>query len=676
VLRRHLLTVLLAMLAAAPSAHAIGWVSGEPLSPPGRVAGPPQVGLAPTGARSVAWEQYDALGSTVEGVGVRSAQPGGAFAEAQLFPGQVTQTTMAVGGDGTMGLAWVAYVGGKYIVHAARRAPGQASFTASSPLVLPSESAGLPAVAVQGGDIYVSFMGFLYPSQSSIYVARMPADAVTLTLIPGTGPESSLQRATFGAGQDPTYVQYPSIAADSAAVYVAWEHEVYGPTTSQTFVNVSSRSPGANFSAPSPKDTITVTSTSPDIASPVIAAGGGHAYVAWLRTRENRIDFQDVTAGPKLTLAAAKFPQTLEVAADPGGALVAAWTATPATNDRARVVESIVVKAGDAPGPPTQVTPIGAVRALDDLAVGPDGSALVVDGRGAGSFDTTVQTEASLRPPGSVFGPLEQVSGLQDATGYSHTLVGSGAVGTAGRALVAWVGADHTQTRNQRVFLSERDATAPEIGTLVVPATATAGATVALAAAATDALSPVTLTWDFGDGSGATGDSVNHVFGAPGTFTVTLTARDGAGNASTRSATIVVTAAPTAGDGGGGAAAEPDRTAPVVSVLRSANARFRAGARATALIAATKKSPVGTTFGLRLTERATLVLQFRRKGNSRVLGTIVRVALGPGAVSVPFSGRVGTTRLTPGTYRVTATAIDGAGNRSKAVSVSFKVVRR
>jgi hypothetical protein len=47
-----------------------------------------------------------------------------------------------------------------------------------------------------------------------------------------------------------------------------------------------------------------------------------------------------------------------------------------------------------------------------------------------------------------------------------------------------------------------------------------------------------------------------------------------------------------------------------------------------------------------------------------------------GANAVAFTGRTATRRLAPGAYRATVVATDPAGNRSKAVSVAFIVVRR
>ena len=54
----------------------------------------------------------------------------------------------------------------------------------------------------------------------------------------------------------------------------------------------------------------------------------------------------------------------------------------------------------------------------------------------------------------------------------------------------------------------------------------------------------------------------------------------------------------------------------------------------------------------------------------------MRASVAPGTVSIPFSGRVGKTALPVGSYSATITAIDGAGNRSKAVIVKFKIVKK
>jgi hypothetical protein len=89
------------------------------------------------------------------------------------------------------------------------------------------------------------------------------------------------------------------------------------------------------------------------------------------------------------------------------------------------------------------------------------------------------------------------------------------------------------------------DGTPPVISELSAPASATTGAAASFKAAVSDALSTANVTWNFGDGDTATGDSATHTFATAGTVTVTATATDGAGNRTTRSADVVV-AAPTA----------------------------------------------------------------------------------------------------------------------------------
>jgi PKD repeat protein len=54
------------------------------------------------------------------------------------------------------------------------------------------------------------------------------------------------------------------------------------------------------------------------------------------------------------------------------------------------------------------------------------------------------------------------------------------------------------------------------------------------------------FAWDFGDGAKATGLLATHAYAAAGTFPVTLTASDSEGTIATASATVIVTAQPTA----------------------------------------------------------------------------------------------------------------------------------
>ncbi|NIN65340.1 MAG: PKD domain-containing protein, partial [Anaerolineae bacterium] len=67
------------------------------------------------------------------------------------------------------------------------------------------------------------------------------------------------------------------------------------------------------------------------------------------------------------------------------------------------------------------------------------------------------------------------------------------------------------------------------------------GATVTFdAGGSTDNVAIVSYEWDFGDGTTGTGKTTTHTYANPGTYTVTLTVRDAAGNINTDNLTVTV----------------------------------------------------------------------------------------------------------------------------------------
>ena len=88
------------------------------------------------------------------------------------------------------------------------------------------------------------------------------------------------------------------------------------------------------------------------------------------------------------------------------------------------------------------------------------------------------------------------------------------------------------------------DAGPPRFSAFSVPA-GSAGQTLGFSAAADDNWSgPPQLSWLFGDGGEGFGSPVSHVYGAPGTYSVTATATDGLGNIARRGDAISPTATP------------------------------------------------------------------------------------------------------------------------------------
>jgi PKD repeat protein len=194
----------------------------------------------------------------------------------------------------------------------------------------------------------------------------------------------------------------------------------------------------------------------------------------------------------------------------------------------------------------------------------------------------------------------------------------------------------------------------------------------------------VSLGWSFGDGT-AVGANPSHVFLAPGPHVVTVTATDAAGNATSQSGVVIVSAPPSG------------NLRPVLSKLLETHSVFRVGARPTAVAAAKRRrAPIGTTFRFSLNEPAIVTITFTRattgrRSGHRCVKPTKRLAHskrctrfvnlraltrhgGAGTNSVAFSGRIARRALPPGTYR--ATFLASAGNMSSVPKVlRFKIVR-
>ncbi len=122
-----------------------------------------------------------------------------------------------------------------------------------------------------------------------------------------------------------------------------------------------------------------------------------------------------------------------------------------------------------------------------------------------------------------------------------------------------------------------------------------------------------------------------------------------------------------------------DKAPPRLRAVRMSATRFRVGARrtATAAKAGKKRIPRGTVFGLRASEPQNVRILIERRSGRRYLrvGTIRRANRSAGYDGIPFSGRLGSRKLAPGTYRASISATDHAGNRSNSARLSFTVVR-
>ena len=133
----------------------------------------------------------------------------------------------------------------------------------------------------------------------------------------------------------------------------------------------------------------------------------------------------------------------------------------------------------------------------------------------------------------------------------------------------------------------------------------------------------------------------------------------------------------------------PDRTPPALSFVSLSRARFRAPAKGTASLLRLTSSEAAR---LSVVVQRALPGRQVRRGGKLVCGavrtpvrrgrcTVYRTAatqaksIAAGRASVALSGRAGTRKLAPGTYRIVLIARDAAGNASAATRLTFAVLR-
>jgi len=152
------------------------------------------------------------------------------------------------------------------------------------------------------------------------------------------------------------------------------------------------------------------------------------------------------------------------------------------------------------------------------------------------------------------------------------------------------------------------------------------------------------------------------------------------------------------------APAPGDTTPPTLSKLSAAPRTFAVAKGRTAIASAKKQRvPLGTRLRFTLSEPAGVKISLARASSGRkvanagrttcvaakrrptrkaqrctrfvAVGSLSRSGRRAGANAVAFSGRLGSKALARGTYRFSVTATDAAGNRSRAATATFVIVR-
>jgi hypothetical protein len=222
---------------------------------------------------------------------------------------------------------------------------------------------------------------------------------------------------------------------------------------------------------------------------------------------------------------------------------------------------------------------------------------------------------------------------------------------------------------------------APMANAVSIPSAGVVGRPVTFSVSPFDVWSPVSATWNFGDGATATGNIVTHTYSTPGPRQVSVTVANLGLASVTDSGTVSVVV--------------PSLTMTAVSESNRSWAR----AAKLATVSATHKPPIGTTFRMTLSAAATVKFAFSRAVTGRsVHGHCTRASSAnrrehrctlyrpagtltvdghEGANSVAFYGQLSrTSRLAIGRYKValTATATSGGATAPQA-TLKFTIVK-
>ena len=451
-----------ALLAFAGTASASpSWLPVQTLTATDSKA--PAVAVAPDGTTVLAWSRVDGTTTVVEAVRRR---PGEAFGTpVKLNAAEGSNPRVGIDAAGNATVAWEEDGVG---VRAARL-PAATGFEAAATVVADGSGAEL-AVGAGGTAVVVAqvagvLQAAIRPGASGAFGAAAPISAGTVT--------------------DPDV----AVAPNGAAV-AAW---LEGDR-----IRVNERPAGGSFAAAGTvrlpdDDTYTV-------SEPVAAIDGdGRAVVLWTQDLETDatgsyvatslepVSWQAVTSPPS---------RSADLVTAPGGGVTAAWV-------RDAFLEVAEMPAGAGLFSNYAVSPFApAAAAQPAVAVGGDGATVAV-------WAGNAAVHAARRPAGT-----NVLTTAQLATGAG---AGSPSLGAddQGNAAAAWL------SPARRIAVASFDNAVPVLSAVSVPATARAGGpALAMSAAASDRLGPVTLRWTFGDGATATGNAVSHAFGAAGTYEV------------------------------------------------------------------------------------------------------------------------------------------------------------
>lgn len=506
-LRLPLLTVAVLLAFGGGSALAAGWVAQTgALNGTHAAISESRVAVDGAGNLYAAWLE----GNQLE---VAKRTVGGGFEQPQTInTGGSTPETLDIGVDG-LGNALLLWQSGTTMFESRRSAGSPAGSFESTGARISNASAtlvGPPRLAVSNaGDAVIAFRD----EQGGGSTKRINV---------------GLGTASGGLPIDTGQVHYtedtphdPSVAINDAGdAAVVWD-AIAGTFAPVPSIRAVYRVHGAAFPSGTPE---TVSGGASAVFDPSVDVdSAGHAVAMWVEGTSNsvvRASTRPSGAGQAWAAPSQAVDTPGQAASEPRVAFDAVGGASAIWSGN-RELRGATMPAGGAFGAVQTLAPANE----DASGIQFDSGSPIGAAAGVWSSGDPGPVRALARPSGGTFGSISTLSPSGHTGAFPDV-----AADPLGNAAAVW--ADSSAGSPPQLLAAEYDATAPTLIGPQAPDSLTVGEAGSFTGASSDDWTTPAITWDFGDGSGGSGNDLTHTYSAAGSYAVSAIAVDGAGNTS------------------------------------------------------------------------------------------------------------------------------------------------
>ena len=501
------------------------------VNPPGQAIDGPSVAMARDGTAFAALAHFDGAHSRV---GVAMHVPGGGFGPVRDLSAAGTDAGDPVVAVDRQGNATLAYLDASGVETRFRPAGGDWG-ALNGPLSVPSASDLSLAVGDNGAAAVVWWARLSATALQTQAAVRAPRAASFGGMLPLSINDGSTRCPGTHVAMD--------AAGDAAAI---WTRRTTG---GNYIVETATKAAGAASFAPANGEARSATNGFSPCNTAIEMTPGGRVTALWDASGPGadlvaNVAYADRSApfASGAWSSAAKLSVPADASGRPAFSLDDAGNAAATWIDRGtgQILSSVRTGLGGFSPP----KPLSGSTDTGDHAVGagPNGDAIAVWVAASNGNDAVF---SARRTGAAELGDVTPIVASAPTGGRVFYRSPDVALDDQGNAFAVWQRVDSGDVSD--VFTAQVaafDPMPPTLDAVDVPGAGTATQAVGMSAGASDRMSAPAIHFDFGDGSGADGGSVQHVYATAGSYTVTVTATDAAGNDSSASRAIAIGPAP------------------------------------------------------------------------------------------------------------------------------------